>query len=207
MYDQAWLLLLELFAVAAAALGTVAVDMSLTVFAWALQPGPGLGRVGGNFGQPHRDQKHSACHTADGRLSMLTVWVPLVPVTVESGCMHVLPAECDPLLASPEDPRHMRPDADAALALGEPLPCEAGDALMWGSSTVHWGGPCSEEAAVPRKSIATMFMLPGADKSNSISEVELRRGLGLRERLRSISRSLVQYRSWYPDFAGLELPE
>merc|ERR1740121_1044498 len=186
MYDQAWLLLLELFAVAAAVLGTVAVDMSLTVFAWALQPGPGLGRVGGNFGQPHRDQSHSACHTADGRLSMLTVWVPLVPVTVESGCMHVLPAECDPLLASPEDPRHMRPDADAALALGEPF---------------------SEEAAVPRKSIATMFMLPGAGKSNSISEVELRRGLGLRERLRSISRSLVQYRSWYPDFAGLELPE
>ena len=65
------------------------------MFAWALGGEPGaagetlpcvdcitlsIDSPGGNFGKPHRDDSFDQCHDADGRPSVLTVWVPLVPV-------------------------------------------------------------------------------------------------------------------------------
>ncbi|CAE8733538.1 unnamed protein product, partial [Polarella glacialis] len=55
MYDQVWLLLLQLFDLVAVMLGSSEIEMSLAVFAWALQSGISGQRVGSNFGQPHHD--------------------------------------------------------------------------------------------------------------------------------------------------------
>ena len=53
---------------------------------------------------------YAACHDANGRPTVLTVWVPLVPVSCSNGCMFVVPADRDPLFARSEDPQHMQPD-------------------------------------------------------------------------------------------------
>ena len=39
----------------------------------------------------------------------------------------------------------------------------------------------------------------------TLSEESLAAGLGLETRLRIVVKSLLQYRSWFPDFAGLAL--
>lgn len=203
MYDQAWLLLAQLFRIAADILKSNVVEMSLNVFAWALHSAAPDRRVGSNFGQPHRDQSYRDCHAEDGHLSMMTVWVSLVPVTLDNGCMYVLPSDRDPWLAQADHPLHVRPDEQAVRPLGEPLPCEAGDVLMWRADLVHWGSACQATATQPRKSLATMFLRPGAGQRNTITAEELRAGLSMDARLRIVARTLLQYKSWYPDFAGL----
>ncbi len=49
----------------------------MAVFAWALGGEPGA--AGGNFGKPHRDDHYNECHD-EGAPSVLTAWMPLVPV-------------------------------------------------------------------------------------------------------------------------------
>merc|ERR1712194_472615 len=97
MYDEPWLLFEQLFKVVGDLLGCDAVEMDTSVFAWALQPVGDHGAVGSNFGRPHRDCTYNACHTADGAPNALSVWMPVVPVTIDSGCMYVVPSEHDPL--------------------------------------------------------------------------------------------------------------
>ena len=104
--------------------------------------------------QAHRDKSHAAVHAPDGAVQMVTTWVPFVPVEEGSGCMYVVPAERDPLFAATEDPRHLRVPEEARK-LGEPVPCGAGDVVVWRSSLVHWGSACTApRAAPPRKSMS-----------------------------------------------------
>ena len=91
--------------------------MASEVFAWALQDVSSK-QVGSNFGRAHRDKSYAHSHFSDGRLGMVTTWVPVVPVTRSNGCMHVVPANKDVLATKSEDPFHLRPD-DASCALGE----------------------------------------------------------------------------------------
>eukprot|EP00933_Yihiella_yeosuensis_P027717 TRINITY_DN21603_c0_g1_i1.p1 TRINITY_DN21603_c0_g1~~TRINITY_DN21603_c0_g1_i1.p1 ORF type:complete len:233 (-),score=45.54 TRINITY_DN21603_c0_g1_i1:436-1134(-) len=211
MYDQMWLMLLQIFRIAARLLESSSVEMSLACFAWALESGtltPGVKgkRVGNNFGQPHRDKTYDKCHTEGGKLRMVTTWVPLVPATMDNGCMYVLPAESDPVLSQPDHPSHKKPEEDLVLPQGVALPCEAGSVLAWKANLVHWGSACAADVSQPRKSFATAFMLPGTGKLNAmetISKDELIAGLSMQTRLRIIIKSLLQYKSWYPDFAGM----
>ena len=86
------------------------------------------------------------------------------------------------------------------------LPCAAGETLVWKANTIHWGAPCTE--GPPRRSLATAFVIPGvraAEVMETMSEESLSAGLSLETRLRIVVKSLLQYRSWYPDFAGLAL--
>ena len=54
-------------------------------------------KVGVNFGTPHRDITYSNCHGAeDGKPDILSLWIPVVPVSTENGCMYVIPRENDP---------------------------------------------------------------------------------------------------------------
>lgn len=203
LYDQPWQLLLRLFQ-AVQVLLEPDVRISLSVFAWALQAADAeTGRVGSNFGRAHRDKSYADCHFPDARLGMLTTWIPLVPVTTRNGCMHVVPAMKDPLLSSSEDPKHLRPD-DSTEGLGEALPCDEGETLVWRANLLHWGSACVD--GEPRKSLATAFVVPGvraADVMETMSQESLAAGLGLETRLRIVVKSLLQYRSWFPDFAGL----
>lgn len=208
MYDETWLLLAHMFRVAAQVLKSEDVHMSLSVFAWALHSGEGSGkRVGSNFGEPHRDQAYDSCHTDEGSLSMLTTWIPLVPVTEHSGCMYAVPADCDPLLRCEDHPLYMRPGHDAVHSIGQPVPCEAGEVLSWRADLVHWGSSCSPGVEEPRKSISTMFMLPSCGMANTVTLEDLSKSGGwtLDVRLRTISRSLLQYQQWHPEFDGLPL--
>merc|ERR1712039_757710 len=96
--------------------------------------------------------------TPDGKFSMVTTWIPIVPVTIDNGCMYVVKMNQDPLFALAEDPLHMKPDRDLAISQGHPLLCDAGDVLMWRSSLIHWGSGCAPGVVKPRKSISTLFM-------------------------------------------------
>merc|ERR1712071_628707 len=96
-------------------------------------------------------------------------------------------------------------DVDAIRPMGEPLPCDAGDVLMWRANTIHWGSSCNSAQTPPRKSTATMFGHVGTCKANSVSKDTLQCGLSLDTRLRIILRTLLQYKMWYPEFAGLSL--
>jgi len=93
MYDQPWLLFESLFEPMSIVLDSADLQLDASVFAWALQalkPEVQIGQVGSNFGMAHRDYSFTNCHTADGKLSILTVWIPLVPVTLDNGCMYVV---------------------------------------------------------------------------------------------------------------------
>merc|ERR1711933_201756 len=127
MYDQAWLLWERLFDAMAGVLRCDRVEMDTSVFAWALEAENCSGAaVGSNFGRPHRDDSYSDCHTADGKLTIATVWVPLVPVTATSGCMYVVPANHDPLFTEAANPLHMQPEWSLPWQYIRPLSCSAG---------------------------------------------------------------------------------
>ena len=77
---------------------------------------------------------------------------------------------------------------------------------MWKANTIHWGEACHD--GPPRKSMATAFVVPGvhaAQAMETMTEESLAAGLSVETRLRIVLKSLLQYRSWYPDFAGVSL--
>ncbi|CAK0799539.1 unnamed protein product [Prorocentrum cordatum] len=205
MYGEVWALWRSLFAAAAELLGVSEEELRLdaSVFAWALRPAGAAGEVGSNFGRPHRDDSYSDCHTADGRLSILSMWLPVVPVTTSNGCMYVVPAQHDPLFAEPSHPLHMRPEEQMPWAHIRPLPASPGDVLMWKGNLIHWGS-APDGAGDPRKSIASAFFRAGSAAGQGISLGRLRAGLSVSARLQLVLRALLVYSDWHPGFAGLE---
>eukprot|EP00929_Paragymnodinium_shiwhaense_P010719 TRINITY_DN115636_c0_g1_i1.p1 TRINITY_DN115636_c0_g1~~TRINITY_DN115636_c0_g1_i1.p1 ORF type:complete len:271 (-),score=24.99 TRINITY_DN115636_c0_g1_i1:9-728(-) len=209
MYDEIWLLCQELFGAMEAILQSKAVEMDASVFAWALQSLEAQDAIGSNFGQPHRDCSFKHAHSERGELTLLTVWVPVVPVTIDSGCMYVVPADSDPLFNKSDDPLHMQPDQAMPWAHIRPLPCSPGDILLWKGNLIHWGSACGRNVQQPRKSIGTAFIVPcDTDESlhgkgESLSKAQVEAGLSLEERLRLVLRALIKYEHWHPKFAGL----
>jgi len=203
MYDQAWLLWQRLFDVMAVIMCDEAVELDASVFAWALQSDGTRGKVGSNFGQPHRDDSYDECHTADGMPSTISVWLPLVTVTTNSGCMYVVPADRDPLFAAPHDPLHMKPAQQMPWPHIRALPAAAGEILLWRGNLIHWGSACDTGVEEARKSVAAAFMLPGTSKELTISKSHLQAGLSMAWRLRLVLRALLIYEHWHPDFDGL----
>lgn len=206
MYDEPWLLFEKLFEAVAGILDCDAVDMDTSVFAWALRPVGENGSVGSNFGRPHRDCTWKACHTASGHPSALSVWMPLVPVTIDSGCMYVIPSDHDPLFDKSKDSRHMCPDQQMPWAHIQPLPCSAGDVLIWRGNLIHWGGSCGKNVLQPRKSIASTFRIQSQSnetQSGMLSRADLMAGLSMSARLKVIVEALLGYEHWHPGFSGL----
>lgn len=141
-------------------------------------------RLGNSFPLPHRDHSYSACFDSDGNPKLVSVWVPLTDVDVDSGCMYVVPKEFDPAFDSDAAYHHMQliseaqhdvdsELADAAaedggstfsltsttvcgfpLAGTRPLPCPRGSFLAWNSNLAHWGSFCHTGALQPRASLA-----------------------------------------------------
>lgn len=144
-------------------------------------------RLGNSFPLPHRDHSYSACFDSDGNPKLVSVWVPLTDVDVDSGCMYVVPKEFDPAFDSDAAYHHMQliseaqqdvdsELADAAaedggstfsltattvcgfpLAGARPLPCARGSFLAWSSNLVHWGSFCHTGALQPRASLALVL--------------------------------------------------
>lgn len=143
--------------------------------------------LGTNFGGAHRDYTYAESFTAAGKARLVTVWVPLVDVGVDTGCMHVVPREFDAhyegrgLLVSSgksakpgtlgmHEHRHVcTVGAFSGLSFlhfplygSRPLaPVEAGAALLWTGNLIHWGAPYHNKGGdgerTPRRSIGVVF--------------------------------------------------
>merc|ERR1711871_1608415 len=67
-------------------------------------------KVGANFGVPHRDITYKNCHDPkDGSPDILSLWIPIVDIDVDSGCMYLIPREKDPQFAKDETPKDQDP--------------------------------------------------------------------------------------------------
>ena len=188
--------------------------------------------IGANFGESHRDQRYSSCHTSDGQPTSLNVWIPFNAsgATALNGAMRVLPIPQDAFYFSPTHLAHMDTSISLAQAVTQSaaasavLECSTGTACVWSPALVHWGGSCSAESPVePRASIAATFRMKsalpsvfgsgnGGGESSSASATgppPLVRGdlfsLSLPRRLAYVAKSLLSYSHWHPGFPGIRL--
>uniref|UniRef100_A0A7S4FAP9 Uncharacterized protein n=1 Tax=Chrysotila carterae TaxID=13221 RepID=A0A7S4FAP9_CHRCT len=183
---------------------------------------------GGNFGIPHRDHSSHDCFE-DGLASMVSVWCPLTRVTQDNGCMHIVPREFDKLLYTPEHPLHLLPfdqhsnhcnfDLAGAVSLA---PCDAGSALAWFGSAIHWGGACSRYASEPPRASLTATLRRRSAATTSLQKLQrldelaiTDLPLSLEQRVRYIAGNVLLYKWWYglgsgaipAELAPAKLPE
>lgn len=76
-----------------------------SIYCWSLSSGC---KAGESFTLPHRDYPYTEAFDSAGRPSIMNVWVPLTPATLDNGCMYVLPREFDPLFDQPDHPNHLK---------------------------------------------------------------------------------------------------
>jgi hypothetical protein len=89
----------------------------------------------------------------------LTVWLPLNDVTLENGCMYVVPRNAETQEISDHffsEESFNRADALKLLQNSKALPAAAGSYLGWGPFLVHWGST-SSPMAPSRISISVEF--------------------------------------------------
>jgi hypothetical protein len=98
MYNEPWEVMRTMWRRAEALLGSECV-LEPTVAAYHLDhksaAAGGNAYVGTNFALPHRDYTYSDTYNAQGQPQLLTVWVPVSDITVDNGCMYVVPKEFD----------------------------------------------------------------------------------------------------------------
>ena len=110
--------------------------------------------IGAAFSVPHRDYPYQECFDDKGNPRLLNVWMPLNDVTVDNGCLYLLPREHDELFARPDHEDHLKPavlsrrgltmEMKLRVDLGafRPMPCGAGTMLAWCGNLVHFGSKC-----------------------------------------------------------------
>ena len=140
MFDEPWQIIDGLFDMMEPVLGEDCV-LDASVFAWGLDRGNRAEHVGGNFKLPHRDACFSNVNDEDGRPTNLSVWMCINEVTLDNGCMYVVPKDTDPLFADEESAYHMcsamesksKPGLDISFNLDTvlPLPGPPGSVLAW----------------------------------------------------------------------------
>lgn len=219
--DLAWLVTDRLWSHAEALLGgsggsgdeEIVLEPSLAAF--KLEAGSdstGKRYVGNNFGQPHRDYTYAdvygvsdAGKEAEGRPGVLSVWLPLVDVSLTSGCMYVVPKSADEgqggrLEGGAADGASGIPkfDRKGVKALA---PVGAGTLLAWAGNTIHWGTGCSKESAGnPRISLAYVFRKKTATcdpRGPPLTRAECRAGLPLTRRLEVVRHAMTCFEHWY----------
>lgn len=225
LFDQPWLLCLRLFDIMSPLLKDEKATLEASMHAWSLQRQPKDSsireKVGGNFGVPHRDITYKNCHNIkDGSPDILSLWIPLVDVNSDNGCMYVVPRESDPQFDKDDYPKDQDPFSHRfQYAAVKPLsPISAGTTLIWHPNLIHWGGSCSYYSELPpRKSIAVAFRVRESTRPSTDREIErygrvpysreelLHGGPDYKARLRMIVKSLILYNVWYPTYDGLAL--
>ena len=178
-------------------------------------------KVGVNFGTPHRDITYSNCHGAeDGKPDILSLWIPVVPVSTENGCMYVIPRENDPqfdkdVAKKDQDPFSHRFPYENVTPLAPLVP---GSALVWHPNLIHWGSSCRATSSLPpRKSIAMAFRVRDSRRKSTEKEVSrygrapltwsemLAGGPDMTQRIQMIAKALMLYNVWYPEYEGFDL--
>ena len=167
--------------------------------------------VGTNFGLPHRDYTFTDSHSASGKPKILTMWVPVTPVTSENGCMYVVPKEFDENYDRDSVYEHMvvqttgwmagKSHLSFPVAGARPLaPAPAGSICAWYGNVIHWGAHChvAEEDA-PRASVAWVFRLASSalDSDNPpLTRAEVEGGMSLEKRRQLLLRSMDCFQHW-----------
>eukprot|EP00743_Colponemidia_sp_Colp-15_P008578 GILK01009335.1.p1 GENE.GILK01009335.1~~GILK01009335.1.p1 ORF type:complete len:375 (-),score=37.99 GILK01009335.1:41-1165(-) len=213
VFDSLWEIFYRVWDVYSEVLGGECVlEPSCHVYALSAQSQAGR-YVGGNFGLPHRDHPFAESFDEEGKATILSVWIPLNDVTLDNGCMHVLPKEFDVHFDQDEHPYHLRcatrdkKDESVVkvrfdLAGARPLPAGRGSALGWTGNLIHWGARC-HKGVPPRVSMTGTFRRRQAEKTHlqgdfqSISREQVLT-LTLKQRLQVIAKSLLLYKWWYP---------
>jgi Phytanoyl-CoA dioxygenase (PhyH) len=142
---------------------------------------------------------------ADGRPTVVTVWIPVTDAEPSNGCMYVLPVNLDPNLpAQPSMEMAARPgEAAPRLQDVRALPAPAGSVLTWNLFLLHWGARASRHAPHPRISIAFYFH---SDDIEPVADglCALEGELPFQERLARVGRALLRYEHELPaDMAEL----
>ena len=208
--DLAWSVTAHLWDQAVAILGAndeVLLEPSLAAF--KLDPSndcEGRRYVGNNFGQPHRDYAYHDVFGLDSSETdkmprVLSVWLPLVDVNLENGCMYVVPQAGDATGGRGED--GLSAPAFDIRAVRALAPAKAGTFFAWAGNTVHWGSSCTEKGEnSPRISLAFVFRKKCATsdlRRAPLMREELRAGIDLNRRLELIEHSLACFEHWYGD--------
>ena len=127
----------------------VVLEPSLAAFKLEpLQDLSGKRYIGNNFGQPHRDYTHeevfgSETSQASTGPKIISIWLPLVDITLENGCMYVVPRAGDGSGGRGEDEVEIPSfDMKTVRALA---PAKAGTLFAWAGNTVHWGASCAKQ--------------------------------------------------------------
>lgn len=152
---------------------------------WAWDIPPTEGRAGW---APHRGA-YELVRQADGRPGLVNVWVALSDVTRETACMHVVPLSKDS--GYPDALRREPFDSEHAVA----YPLEAGSALFWDASSLHWGGPMLPGAPHARVAYSFTLRAKGVDYLSEFGTVSPERLPGKSVLLDLVATQILRYGS------------
>ncbi len=184
-FDQPWAAFLALHGMLQTILGP---GYRMLPDFWAWHVDPQAGEAGW---PPHRD-KGKLSLAADGSPLSLSVWVPLTVATPQNGCMYLVPKDKDPRYNTDREY-----EFDTDFTSMRALPASPGEYLCWDQAILHWGSRSSRFASGPRISLAFEFQRGDVAPFN---QPLLQPGypLTLRQRLKLVSKQILQYEHMYP---------
>ncbi|PNH04087.1 hypothetical protein TSOC_009776 [Tetrabaena socialis] len=97
--------------------------------------------TGGRGWPPHRDRPTMPLLPPDRLPPYLTLWVALTPATPDNGCIHVLPADLDPLYDSPLAATAVQHDVPAVQERGDSVAPSGGGRSVGDGVEEGGGGP------------------------------------------------------------------
>jgi hypothetical protein len=150
---------------------------------WVWHIDPKAGEAGWDA---HRDRGRIALDQHGAPLA-LTTWVPLSTASIDNGCIHVVPANEDPLYATDAELDWIDPPEHARA-----LPVSPGEYLCWNQALLHWGGKSRPTATEPRISMAFEFQR-GDVPPFSTAMIEPLRNPTFDARLRLVAEQLLRY--------------
>ena len=224
MYDEVWALVAAVWPKVEALLGgECTLEPSFAGFHVKFRS-PEARYMGTNFALPHRDYTYADSTFADGSPKIMSLWIPMNDVTLDNGCMYVVPKEFDTNFARDSAYEHMQVLTEGGLKgqqflhfpldVVRPLPAGSGSLMGWWGNLIHWGSSCTHRGmADPRASLA--FVFRRADAAHDLEQPCLRRAdleaFSLADRLLLVHQALGFFRHWYtvPDDlrAALKLAE
>jgi Phytanoyl-CoA dioxygenase (PhyH) len=186
VYDEAWRLLAGLGDVLAPILGP---GFQVVPDFWLWHVDAGSERSGW---APHRDAQFANTLRADGRPTLVTVWIPFTDATPLNSCIYVLPLPRDPSYPTKTRAQGIEQFQDIRA-----LPAAAGSILGWNQNILHWGSRGSRYAEQPRISWGIYFQSGDVPRFDP-SARELRGPLSFATRLSYIGAALARYDRLFP---------
>ena len=154
--------------------------------------------------EPHRDGEYVDTIGADGKPNVLTLWITVTDATPLNSCMYLVPANRDPEYKTAI---HNLKVGGSKFRLEDvrAVPIEAGALSAWDQYLYHWGSRSSHRAPEPRVSYA-LYCQRGDIAPVDDASIDLRKGIGFRQRLGLICRGVYRY-SYVQSDKGQQSPE